>query len=80
MADKKEVLMEEIQKELALQNFQDLLMKVNSKCFAKCVPKPGLKLDNSEQTCLTRCTDLYIQTWNVVSDAYLRRLKKMGGA
>ncbi|KAI8808951.1 hypothetical protein BJ742DRAFT_771717 [Cladochytrium replicatum] len=68
MAAKKEVLMEEIQKELALQNFQDLLMKVNSKCFAKCVTKPGLKLDNSEQT------------WNVVSDAYLRRLKKMGGA
>ncbi|KAI8999329.1 Tim10/DDP family zinc finger protein, partial [Gaertneriomyces semiglobifer] len=68
----------QIRREVALQNFQELLSKINTKCFAKCVPKPGQTLDSSEQTCLQRCSDRYQEAWNVVSTTYLRRAQREG--
>ncbi|KAJ3163292.1 Mitochondrial import inner membrane translocase subunit Tim13 [Geranomyces variabilis] len=53
-----------------------LLQQINKKCFEKCVTKPGTKLDSSEQTCLARCSDLYQESWNTVSNAYLRRAQR----
>ncbi|KAI8590056.1 mitochondrial import inner membrane translocase subunit Tim13 [Geranomyces variabilis] len=59
-----------------MANFQELLSQINKKCFEKCVTKPGTKLDSSEQTCLARCSDLYQESWNTVSNAYLRRAQR----
>lgn len=33
---------------------------VRDKCFEKCVAKPGSSLGSSEQQCLARCSDRYI--------------------
>ncbi|KAI8824279.1 Tim10/DDP family zinc finger protein, partial [Fimicolochytrium jonesii] len=74
--EKTQEIMDQIRREVAMQNFQELLSQINKKCFAKCVPKPGAKLDSSEQTCLQRCSDRYQEAWNVVSNAYLRRAQK----
>ncbi|TPX62864.1 hypothetical protein PhCBS80983_g00126 [Powellomyces hirtus] len=75
-SDKAQALMEQIRKEVAMQNFQELLTQINKKCYSKCIVKPGTKLDSSEQTCLQRCSDRYQESWNVVSNAYLRRAQK----
>ncbi|KAJ3091057.1 hypothetical protein HK102_001828 [Quaeritorhiza haematococci] len=49
MADKKQQIIDEVRSNLAMQNFQDLVAKLNVKCFAKCVVQPGTALDNSER-------------------------------
>ena len=49
ITEDKEKIMEELQSQLALSNAQTLLTKMNVKCFDKCIPKPGSRLDNSEQ-------------------------------
>ncbi|KAI9100381.1 hypothetical protein DFS34DRAFT_482958 [Phlyctochytrium arcticum] len=71
-SEKAQELMDQIRREVAMQNFQELLSKINNKCFAKCVIKPGTKLDSSEE----RCSDRYQEAWNVVSNSYLRRAQK----
>ncbi|KAI9595391.1 Tim10/DDP family zinc finger protein, partial [Syncephalis fuscata] len=70
---KKQEVMDQVRQELALANAQELISKVNDKCFAKCVLKPGPRLDSTEQTCLSNCMDLYLEAWNVVSRAYVSR-------
>ncbi|KAF9016630.1 hypothetical protein BGZ52_005709, partial [Haplosporangium bisporale] len=49
MEAKKQQVMDQVRSELALANAQELINKINEKCFAKCVPKPGSSLDSSEQ-------------------------------
>ncbi|TPX43211.1 hypothetical protein SeMB42_g04035 [Synchytrium endobioticum] len=78
-ATQKQQVMQQVRQELAQQNFQELLARINPKCFERCIMKPGTRLDSSEQTCLGRCVDTYIQTWNLVSTTYLRRLQREGG-
>ncbi|KAI9206516.1 Tim10/DDP family zinc finger-domain-containing protein [Polychytrium aggregatum] len=76
-AERKQQIIDEIQSQLAIQNFSALLAKLNNKCFTKCVAKPGSKLDSSEQTCIAKCSDRYQEAWNIVSIAYLRRMQQM---
>ncbi|KAI0759557.1 Tim10/DDP family zinc finger-domain-containing protein, partial [Trametes elegans] len=65
-----------IHNELALQNAQELMNKVNEKCFAKCVPKPGSSLSSSEEKCLSQCMDRYLEAFDMISRTYFTRIKK----
>jgi import inner membrane translocase subunit TIM13 len=38
-------------------------------CFKKCTSKSGLGIDRREQNCLALCTDRYMETVGVVSEA-----------
>jgi len=76
LGQKKQELMEQVRSELALANAQELITKMNEKCFQKCVPRPGAKLDSGEQQCLSRCMDRYMEAWNIVSRAYIGRISK----
>ncbi|KAI9343118.1 Tim10/DDP family zinc finger-domain-containing protein [Obelidium mucronatum] len=67
---------ESIKNELAMQNYQDLLQRINAKCFAKCVSKPGTSLSGSEESCLAKCSTMYIEAWNVASGTYLKRVQR----
>ena len=49
LAAEKEQIMERVRSELAANNAQELISKLNEKCFAKCIGKPGSRLDGSEQ-------------------------------
>ncbi|KAG0032509.1 protein translocase subunit [Podila clonocystis] len=84
MESKKQQVMDQVRSELALANAQELINKINEKCFAKCVPKPGSKLDSSEQACISKCMDRYMEAWNIVSRTYINRVQResqnMGGA
>ncbi|KAF9115701.1 hypothetical protein BGZ80_005554 [Entomortierella chlamydospora] len=84
MEAKKQQVMDQVRSELALANAQELINKINEKCFAKCVPKPGPKLSGGEQDCLSKCMDRYMEAWNIVSRTYINRVQResqnMGGA
>ncbi|KAF9917191.1 hypothetical protein BX616_001671 [Lobosporangium transversale] len=84
MDAKKQQVMDQVRSELALANAQELINKINEKCFARCVLKPSTKLDNSEQNCLSNCMDRYMEAWNIVSRTYISRVQResqnMGGS
>ncbi|KAJ1505132.1 hypothetical protein HMI55_001730 [Coelomomyces lativittatus] len=50
--------------------------KVSEACFTKCISKPGTKLDSSDETCLSKCMDRYLEAWDIVSKAYVSRIQK----
>ncbi|KAF8841268.1 hypothetical protein BDN67DRAFT_950144 [Paxillus ammoniavirescens] len=75
-AAQKEAVMNSIRSEIALVNAQELMNKTNEKCFAKCVLKPGTSLSSSEETCLARCMDRYMEAFNIVSRSYTQRISK----
>eukprot|EP00158_Paraphelidium_tribonemae_P000474 Partr_v1_DN22493_c0_g1_i1_m32237 putative Mitochondrial intermembrane chaperone that participates in the import and insertion of some multi-pass transmembrane proteins into the mitochondrial inner membrane. Also required for the transfer of beta-barrel precursors from the TOM complex to the sorting and assembly machinery (SAM complex) of the outer membrane. Acts as a chaperone-like protein that protects the hydrophobic precursors from aggregation and guide them through the mitochondrial intermem len=80
LSSQKEQIMNQVRAELAVANAQELLNKMNEKCFAKCIAKPGTRLDGSDQTCLAKCMDRYMDAWNITSKAYHSRMRSMGGA
>ncbi|RIA98738.1 mitochondrial import inner membrane translocase subunit tim13 [Glomus cerebriforme] len=76
MESRKQAVMDQVRNELALANAQELINKINEKCFSKCITKPGNKLDSSEQTCVAKCMDRYMEAWNIVSRAYISRVQR----
>jgi len=68
--------MKSVRSEIALANAQELMNKTNEKCFAKCVTKPSTSLSGSEETCLARCLDRYMEAFNIVSKSYIARISK----
>ncbi|KAH7884589.1 Tim10/DDP family zinc finger-domain-containing protein [Phlebopus sp. FC_14] len=75
-AARKETVMNSIRSEIALANAQELVNKTNEKCFAKCILKPGSSLSSSDETCLTRCLDRYMEAFNIVSRTYTARISR----
>ncbi|KAI0636162.1 Tim10/DDP family zinc finger-domain-containing protein [Trametes polyzona] len=71
-----EQLKSTIQNQLALQNAQEIMNKVNEKCFVKCVPKPGTSLSSSEERCLSQCMERYLEAFDMVNRTYIARLRK----
>ncbi|KAF9466451.1 Tim10/DDP family zinc finger-domain-containing protein [Collybia nuda] len=86
MAAKKEQIMSSVKNEIALANAQELMNVChrmahhttcpNESCFSKCVTKPGSSLSGSEQTCLSRCLDRYMEAFNIVSRTYITRISR----
>ncbi|THH04225.1 hypothetical protein EW145_g5679 [Phellinidium pouzarii] len=76
MQARKERLMTQIHSELALNGAQELINKINDKCFYKCVTKPSTALSGSEETCLSRCMERYMEAFNIVSRTYAARLSR----
>ncbi|ORZ01079.1 Tim10/DDP family zinc finger-domain-containing protein [Syncephalastrum racemosum] len=76
LGNKKQEVMDKVRGELALANAQELINKINEKCYEKCVPKPGASLSSGEQACLSKCMDRYMEAWNVVSRAYVSRIQR----
>ncbi|KAG4069940.1 hypothetical protein HA402_015164 [Bradysia odoriphaga] len=72
----KDELMDQVKQQIAVANVQELLTKMTSKCFKKCVQKPGSVLDNSEQKCIAMCMDRFMDSWNLVSRTYGQRLQR----
>ncbi|KAL7416840.1 Tim10/DDP family zinc finger-domain-containing protein [Mrakia frigida] len=76
---RKEQIMEQVKQELQLASAQELINKMNEKCFEKCVPKPGALLTRAEESCVTMCMERYMEAFNVVSKSYVTRLTKERG-
>ncbi|KAI8061080.1 Tim10/DDP family zinc finger-domain-containing protein [Gongronella butleri] len=76
LSNKKQEVMDQVRGELAMANAQELINKINEKCYLKCVPKPGARLESGEQQCLSKCMDRYMEAWNVVSRSYVNRIQR----
>ncbi|KAG7450989.1 uncharacterized protein BT62DRAFT_960550 [Guyanagaster necrorhizus] len=75
--EKKEQLMNIVRTEIAQANAQMLMnaSNMNERCFKACVTRPGASLNSSEETCLTRCMERFMDTcMDVQSDLPLRNL------
>ncbi|KAK7454542.1 protein translocase subunit [Stygiomarasmius scandens] len=73
---RKEAIMTQVRNELAQANAQQLINNMNERCFKACVTKPGTSLSSSEQTCLARCLDRFMEAFNIVSRTYTARITK----
>ncbi|CAN6480550.1 unnamed protein product [Victoria cruziana] len=49
-----EQLMDQVKTQLAQAYAEEFLETVRSKCFAKCITKPGTSLSGSESSCISR--------------------------
>jgi len=76
MDAQKKAVMQQVKSELALASAQELMNKMNEKCFARCITKPGSSLSSSEEKCLGGCMDRYMDAFNIVSRAYMDRLSR----
>ncbi|KAJ7475664.1 Tim10/DDP family zinc finger-domain-containing protein [Mycena latifolia] len=76
MAARKDAVMSAVRNEVALANAQQLMNSANEKCFKACITKPGASLSSSEETCLSRCLDRYMEAFNIVRRTYMGRLSR----
>lgn len=71
-----EQIKQRVKGEIAMQNAQQLMNKLNEKCYLACVTKPSSSLSSSEETCLSRCMQRYMEAYNIVSHTYQVRMSK----
>lgn len=64
----------QLQEQLMVQTFQEMVDDMTEKCFQMCVKKPGASLDNYEQRCIGNCMDRYIDSYNLVTKIFTSRL------
>lgn len=70
-----QAVMQQVQTELQSAYLSEFYQTVRDKCFERCVVKPGSSLGSSEQQCLARCADRYVDATEAVGKALLQ----MGG-
>ncbi|BGP27607.1 mitochondrial import inner membrane translocase subunit TIM13 [Rhodotorula toruloides] len=66
----------EVQQQLALAQAQELINKLNEKCFKACITKPSDTLTPNDQACLMRCSDRFLEAFNIISQTYVQRLAR----
>lgn len=49
---------------------------MNEKCYAKCITKPAGSLSSSDEGCLSKCMDRYLEAFNIVSKTYVARVAR----
>ncbi|GAA6002731.1 protein translocase subunit TIM13 [Rhodotorula paludigena] len=67
---------QEVEQQLALANAQELINKMNEKCFTACITKPGAALAPNDEACLMRCTDRFLEAFNLISAKYVQRVQR----
>lgn len=71
-----EKLAEMVKTEMAIQSMRQVVENMSQKCFMKCVPKPGRSLSSSERTCMTNCSQMYVEAHGVVSKTIVEESQK----
>ncbi|GAA5838978.1 hypothetical protein JCM11251_007844 [Rhodosporidiobolus azoricus] len=75
-AAKAAAIKQEVSQQLALANAQELINKMNEKCFARCITKPQETLTPNDEACLMRCTDRFLEAFNLISAKYVQRVQR----
>ncbi|KAI7819552.1 Tim10/DDP family zinc finger-domain-containing protein [Kickxella alabastrina] len=73
---KKEEVKQQVKRELAMANAQELVNNVNKNCFKLCLTNPSTSLSSIDEGCLSRCMDKYLGSWDIVSRAYVARVQQ----
>ncbi|CAH7674800.1 Tim10/DDP family zinc finger-domain-containing protein [Phakopsora pachyrhizi] len=75
-SSKAEQLKQEVTQQLALANAQELINKINEKCYARCITSPSNSISSREQKLISNCMDRYLEAYNIVSRTYVDRITK----
>jgi len=62
-------LSNEVNNQVMAAVFEVLRTTITNKCFDVCVTKPSSSLSGSEQQCLAKCTDRFVDALQVVAKA-----------
>ncbi|RKP18867.1 hypothetical protein ROZALSC1DRAFT_29479 [Rozella allomycis CSF55] len=49
---------------------QEVALNINALLVNRCITKPGVSVSKSEQLCVAKCTDRYLNAFQVVSTAF----------
>ncbi|KAK9469669.1 Tim10/DDP family zinc finger-domain-containing protein [Lipomyces arxii] len=72
----KQKIRTQISQEMALANANELINKIASNCYEKCIVTAGPSLTAGDQKCLDMCTEKYFHAWNLISRLYTTRLQQ----
>eukprot|EP00045_Choanoeca_perplexa_P020768 m.4999 g.4999 ORF g.4999 m.4999 type:complete len:114 (+) comp7356_c0_seq1:72-413(+) len=75
-ASQRTQVMSQVQQQVQMSQFTELLQKMSHACFEKCVPKPGTSLSSSEQACIGKCADRFVEAMSMVSRTYIAKLQQ----
>ncbi|ORX74318.1 hypothetical protein DL89DRAFT_264235 [Linderina pennispora] len=73
---KVEEVKNQVRKEMAMANAQELINNINKHCYKMCLGNPGSSLSSTDEGCLGRCMDKFLASWDVVSRAYIGRVQQ----
>lgn len=65
-----------LQLQAQIEQQEYLVQTINDKCFKMCVHSPGTSVDSSQQKCLARCIDRYVDAWNCVSRSVTNKIRE----
>lgn len=68
-----EAVLERVRADLQAQQLETLVQTLTDKCFAKCVHKPGTSLSSSEQQCIFKTMDRYMDVLAVVFKTLVKK-------
>ncbi|TKR94043.1 hypothetical protein L596_008388 [Steinernema carpocapsae] len=72
--DQQAKVLEGVRQQTAIANAQTLITDLSEKCTAKCITSPGTSLTSSDQQCLSRCMDRFVDTFEHVTKVLQGRL------
>ncbi|GAA5973556.1 hypothetical protein JCM11641_007116 [Rhodosporidiobolus odoratus] len=75
-AAKAAAIKQEVAQQLALANAQELVNKMNDKCFVRCILKPQDRLTPADEGCLYRCSERFLEAFNLISAKYVQRVQR----
>lgn len=56
-------------------DMQHMLRRLSCHCFKKCVERPHEALNESEESCILLCADRYADSYDVVAQAFVKRIQ-----
>ncbi|ORY85111.1 Tim10/DDP family zinc finger-domain-containing protein [Protomyces lactucae-debilis] len=75
-SNKVQQLKAQVRQEMSVAHAQDLVSKMTSACFDKCVPNPESSLTGGQIKCISQCNNLYTQAWGVIQRSYIERVQQ----
>lgn len=77
MSVSQDEIMARVRAEVQEQQLQELVQTLSEKCFEKCV-RPSSALSTSEQACISKCSDRYLNAMVLVFQAVSRKAEQSG--
>ena len=65
-----------LQLQAQIEQQEMLIQTINDKCFKMCIQTPGATVDSSQQKCLGRCIDRYVDAWNSISRSVTNKIRQ----
>lgn len=61
---------------MQMQHAQELMSKMSDLCFDKCVQRPKYELDSTQRTCLSNCSETFMEGMHAASAAVNEHAEK----